>query len=225
MTAFIEDADKALGFLSGSIPPPLQLAMVFIDINAYSLLVSRDYAVLMTVLFFFFFVYETFAACFKYAFLFYCLEFVRDAFLSLFPLRRKRSRIFLFLLHVARFCKRSRVPQFLLHLVRLLLNVAELVVRTVRQIVHDFELFAPDRRRRMHPQHVSRSSPRAPVWKGLVANERRCCVCISKEARVLLRPCSHMCLCKTCFGVVMDADQPRCPVCRAKIEHHINVFL
>ncbi|VDO78030.1 unnamed protein product [Heligmosomoides polygyrus] len=59
------------------------------------------------------------------------------------------------------------------------------------------------------------------------ANDERiqCCICIFNEKTVFLRPCNHICLCEGCFRAVMNEDLPRCPICRATIESHINVFL
>lgn len=118
-----------------------------------------------------------------------------------------------------------RFLQFVVHHVMLLLGTAAKVVRVVRRYVQDVGRLPLDRRRRMYRRAVNRPIPRPPVRRRLITSDRRCCVCMSREKNVLLRSCNHICLCEACFRVVMNADQPRCPVYRAVIMSYVNVFL
>ena len=51
-----------------------------------------------------------------------------------------------------------------------------------------------------------------------------CVVCISNPKRVLLLPCRHMCVCVGCCESVLQVE-PLCPLCRAHVETHIEVFM
>lgn len=46
----------------------------------------------------------------------------------------------------------------------------------------------------------------------------RCVVCFERKRSLLLRPCSHMCLCDTCGHVVKE-----CPLCRETVSERIRV--
>merc|ERR1712086_87131 len=51
-----------------------------------------------------------------------------------------------------------------------------------------------------------------------------CVVCISNPKTVLLLPCRHMCVCPTCYDSILQVE-PLCPLCRAHVETHIEVFM
>ena len=51
-----------------------------------------------------------------------------------------------------------------------------------------------------------------------------CVVCINKPKDVLLLPCRHMCVCLECCESILQAD-PLCPLCRIKIESHLQIFV
>ena len=51
-----------------------------------------------------------------------------------------------------------------------------------------------------------------------------CVVCISNPKTVLLLPCRHMCVCPTCYDSILRVE-PLCPLCRAHVETHIEVFM
>ena len=44
-----------------------------------------------------------------------------------------------------------------------------------------------------------------------------CLVCLENPKNVILKPCSHMCICSVCAEPMLRTGQ-KCPVCRAKIE-------
>ncbi len=47
----------------------------------------------------------------------------------------------------------------------------------------------------------------------------QCCVCKNEHTQVVFRPCSHMCVCKTCSLMISS-----CPLCRTDISDRIFVF-
>jgi len=47
-------------------------------------------------------------------------------------------------------------------------------------------------------------------------NERECVVCLSNASAVILLPCGHLCMCKTCANELLLL-KVACPVCRARI--------
>lgn len=69
-----------------------------------------------------------------------------------------------------------------------------------------------------------------PVHGRLSATDRElrermlCCVCFSREKSVLLQPCNHMCLCAECTLELVNSNAPQCPLCRAHIISHVDVF-
>jgi len=48
-----------------------------------------------------------------------------------------------------------------------------------------------------------------------------CIICEENAKSVVLMPCKHLCLCKPCFANNAIKD---CPMCRKKIDDHIDVF-
>ena len=49
--------------------------------------------------------------------------------------------------------------------------------------------------------------------------QKLCVICLSRERNLLLHPCKHYCVCKTCARHVQD-----CPVCRRRIHHTEVIF-
>jgi len=49
-----------------------------------------------------------------------------------------------------------------------------------------------------------------------------CKVCLDRQIEVVLIPCGHLCLCKTCAGC---SSFTACPVCRADVRQRVNVFV
>lgn len=44
-----------------------------------------------------------------------------------------------------------------------------------------------------------------------------CVICLEVDsATVVLRPCNHQCVCKTCWNVLKE-KQPLCPMCRSVV--------
>lgn len=44
-----------------------------------------------------------------------------------------------------------------------------------------------------------------------------CLVCLENKKNIILKPCSHLCICDVCAEPMLKTGQ-RCPVCRSKIE-------
>jgi len=57
------------------------------------------------------------------------------------------------------------------------------------------------------------------------ANTNECCVCLEKTKNTVLVPCHHMCLCESCAVDLMKNTMPSCPLCRAKVQKTIKIFL
>ena len=51
-----------------------------------------------------------------------------------------------------------------------------------------------------------------------------CVVCISNPKTVLLLPCRHMCVCPECCRSMLQVE-PLCPLCRANVETHFELFV
>jgi hypothetical protein len=56
------------------------------------------------------------------------------------------------------------------------------------------------------------------------AEETQCVVCMDAAKDRAMRPCMHMCVCEACASLLMLERTPRCPVCRAPIQHIERVF-
>ena len=54
--------------------------------------------------------------------------------------------------------------------------------------------------------------------------ERLCVVCEDGKKEIMLLPCKHMCLCKSCASKCLMKQITECPMCRTKIEDNIEVF-
>ena len=51
-----------------------------------------------------------------------------------------------------------------------------------------------------------------------------CVVCISNPKTVVLLPCRHMCVCPECCRSILQVE-PLCPLCRANVETHFELFV
>ncbi len=51
-------------------------------------------------------------------------------------------------------------------------------------------------------------------------NIKKCIVCRDRPVCVLLRPCSHMCLCMSCVERL-----EKCPLCRGSIDCYEKVYI
>lgn len=54
--------------------------------------------------------------------------------------------------------------------------------------------------------------------------EHLCVVCEDGKKQVMLMPCKHMCLCKSCATRCLGETMKECPMCRTKIQDSIEVF-
>jgi DNA-binding protein H-NS len=54
--------------------------------------------------------------------------------------------------------------------------------------------------------------------------DAECVVCMDAPKVVAMVPCMHMCACEACAQSLLHAWPPRCPVCRAPIEHTTRVY-
>ena len=56
------------------------------------------------------------------------------------------------------------------------------------------------------------------------AQAAACAVCLDRPRNAVLVPCGHAALCVDCAASVMAASR-RCPICRARAESHVRLFL
>ena len=54
--------------------------------------------------------------------------------------------------------------------------------------------------------------------------DAECVVCMDAPKVVAMVPCMHMCACEACAQSLLHVSPPRCPVCRAPIEHTTRVY-
>jgi hypothetical protein len=44
-----------------------------------------------------------------------------------------------------------------------------------------------------------------------------CVICLTNEAKAILCPCGHKCVCETCFNVIFFNSDKKCPICQQNI--------
>jgi hypothetical protein len=54
--------------------------------------------------------------------------------------------------------------------------------------------------------------------------ENLCVVCDDAKKQIILLPCKHMCLCKTCSAQCLFSTIKECPLCRTEIRDSMEVF-
>ena len=64
----------------------------------------------------------------------------------------------------------------------------------------------------------------APPAAPAVEEEALCVVCMDARKQHAMVPCMHMCVCDSCAQRLLDAQTPRCPVCRTPVESTTRVF-
>lgn len=149
---------------------------------------------------------------FLYVFIPYCISFFYTIFSFFFPQLRTLSRII----------------GVLLHPIRWFLGIVEQVDRRAQPIREVVEVLSTRSTSTGRIPIRSHQRPTSSVMSSAErANDERiqCCICLYREKSILLRPCNHLCLCETCLRAVMNENPGKCPICRATIESHINVFL
>jgi len=65
--------------------------------------------------------------------------------------------------------------------------------------------------------------------KSEIANEnnnddRTCVVCLEVIKNVVFLPCKHLCTCSKCALTILKSSNA-CPICRTKIQSHLEVFI
>ena len=71
------------------------------------------------------------------------------------------------------------------------------------------------------------SAPAAPAAErgpDAAAQAAPCAVCMDKPRDAVLVPCGHASMCFACATAVMAANR-RCPICRARAENHVRLFM
>ena len=78
----------------------------------------------------------------------------------------------------------------------------------------------------------STSAPNAHAVDNQLENQARqtgdeenlCVVCDDAKKQIILLPCKHMCLCKTCSAQCLFITIKECPLCRTEIKDSMEVF-
>jgi hypothetical protein len=60
--------------------------------------------------------------------------------------------------------------------------------------------------------------------QAITEDENLCVVCDDAKKQIILLPCKHMCLCKTCSDRCLFDTIKECPLCRAEIKDSMEVF-
>lgn len=98
----------------------------------------------------------------------------------------------------------------------------------------DTHIFIPLRQQEITPETLSPPSlppvtPTTPVpppgvynlmlspIQGKRASIELCVCCLTNPSTYLIPNCGHLCLCETCRSVLIAADHPQCPLCRASM--------
>lgn len=84
----------------------------------------------------------------------------------------------------------------------------------------------PPRSRRVSAPAVPAPERRAATQADTDAQGQAasCAVCLDRPRNAVLVPCGHAALCVDCAASVMAASR-RCPICRARAESHVRLFL
>lgn len=73
-----------------------------------------------------------------------------------------------------------------------------------------------------HQSKPSTSSYTDAPTRSVRREELLCVVCLTNEREIILLPCGHVCICKTCSG---SMQTKLCPICRKTIESRKVAFI
>ncbi|KAF8381751.1 hypothetical protein PRIPAC_70893 [Pristionchus pacificus] len=112
------------------------------------------------------------------------------------------------------------------HPIQWILDLIGTIRRRAATVTRTVNILSP---RRTPPAAGSiRRSPRLSVSSNTTvdgsASTLDCVVCLTNRKDILFRPCNHMAVCKDCLPSLMDEIEPFCPLCRALIESHFQVY-
>ncbi|GMS79875.1 hypothetical protein PENTCL1PPCAC_2050 [Pristionchus entomophagus] len=119
------------------------------------------------------------------------------------------------------------IVNHLSHPIQWILDLIATIRRRAAAVTRTVSVLSP--RRDTNPAAGSiRRSPRLSVSSNSsVAGSPStldCVICLTNRKDILFRPCNHMAVCKDCLPSLMDEDEPLCPLCRAEIDSHFQVY-
>lgn len=56
----------------------------------------------------------------------------------------------------------------------------------------------------------------------LVIRGMDCLICYEKTRNIIIKPCKHLCLCRTCF---FQLHKKCCPICKGDIKDFVEIFI
>jgi len=71
---------------------------------------------------------------------------------------------------------------------------------------------------------INQNQPVSATQHTMEEEEHLCVVCEDGKKEIMLLPCKHMCLCKSCANKCLMKQITECPMCRTKIGDSIEVF-
>lgn len=112
------------------------------------------------------------------------------------------------------------------HPIQFIIDLIATIRRRAAAVTQTVNVLSP---RRTPPAAGSiRRSPRLSVSSNSSvvgsSSSLDCVVCLTNRKDVLFRPCNHMAVCQDCLPSLMDDIEPLCPLCRALIESHFQVY-
>lgn len=74
------------------------------------------------------------------------------------------------------------------------------------------------------PSETEGPEERLREGAGASARELACVVCLAASKTHAFVPCGHRCVCADCGGAVVEQAAATCPICRAVVEHVLQIF-